>query len=67
VTPAFAAAVQDAVWDVVTSTAHTGVAGVVGPVEIATLLLPPGLTGQAYDLRLQAVMMTDRRNGNSLN
>jgi hypothetical protein len=58
VTPAFAAAVQDAVWDVVTSTPHTGVAGVVGPVEIATLLLPPGLTGQAYDLRLQAVKGT---------
>jgi hypothetical protein len=55
VTPAFAAAVQDAVWDVVTTTPHTGVGGAAGPVEITTLLLPPGLTGQAYHAQLQAV------------
>lgn len=58
VTPAFAAAVQDAVWDVVTTTPHTGVTGVAGPVEISTLLLPPGLTGQAYQAQLSAVKGT---------
>jgi hypothetical protein len=55
VTPEFAAAVQDAVWDVVTTTPHTGVSAEPGPVEISTLLLPPALIGQPYEAALQAV------------